>query len=107
EPGSCAIAQLRSWIKGRCPAAQCPVASQEAAHFRQQKLVDTALVADVVWGASQGRTIVVVSDDEDVIPGLLTARSYGSTVAWACRADRPREPYATLIARRGVEYLAC
>jgi hypothetical protein len=106
-PGMCAVSQLRSWIKGKCPVDSCPVNTDQVSYFRHQKLVDTALVADIVWGASQGRTIVVVSDDEDVIPGLLTARSYGRLITWACRSAKPREPYATIIARRGVEYLAC
>lgn len=107
RPSECALQALRSWVKGRCAVATCPVTSEEAACFRQQKLVNTALVADLVWGSSQGAKILVVSDDEDVLPGLITARAFGATVGWTGRSERPREVYAPLIARHGIEYLPC
>ena len=106
-PSECLVAALRSWVKGKCAIAACSVKSEEAASFRHQKLVDTSLVADLAWGGSLGATILVVSDDEDVIPGLITARALGATVAWTCRSDRPRAVYAPLIVRHGIEYLVC
>ncbi|MGD0013096.1 MAG: hypothetical protein ABSD56_01535 [Bryobacteraceae bacterium] len=106
-PRECPLAALRSWVKGRCPVPTCSVQSEEAASFHQQKLVDTALVADLVWGGSQGTKVLVVSDDEDVLPGLITARAFGATVGWTCRSDRPRGVYAPLIARHGIEYFVC
>jgi hypothetical protein len=107
SPAACGIAHLRSWIRGNCPVGDCSVASTDAAHFRQQKLIDACLVADAIWGASQGQEIVVVTDDEDVIPGLITARWFGSPITWACRSTRPRSPYDALITRHGIGYLPC
>lgn len=101
----CGIVQLRSWIRGSCPVHQCEVPTSHAAYFRQQKLVDTTLVADLVWGASQGNTIVAVSDDEDLVPGLITARAYGAPVSWACRTERPRAAYASILSSNRVEYI--
>ena len=79
----------------------------EAARYREQKLVDTTLVTDAAWTGSQGTSVVIVSDDEDVIPGLVTARAFGVDVAWACRAPRPREPYRLLILNNQIEYIPC
>lgn len=107
DRGHCGIGLLRSWVKGRCPVQNCRVAVTDAAHYRQQKLVDTALVADLLWAASQRAKILVVSDDEDVLPGLITARAFGATVGWVCRSERPREPYAIAITRQGIEYVTC
>lgn len=106
-PEECAVVPLRSWIKGRCPVRPCPVTVDDAAVFRQQKLVDTAIVADLVWSGSQGGRVIVASDDEDIIPGLLAARAFGIDVGWASRFEKPREPYAGVIARHGIGYIAC
>jgi len=101
----CGIGLLRSWVKGLCPIQDCPIIVTDAVHYRQQKLVDTALVADLLWAASQKSKVLVVSDDEDVLPGLITARAFGAAVGWVCRSARPREPYAITIARQGIEYI--
>ncbi len=103
----CGINSLRSWAKGQCPVPNCPIMVVDTAHYRQQKLVDTALVADLVWAASRRRKILVVSDDEDVLPGLITARAFGSKIGWVCRSDHPRPPYAIAIARQQIEYVKC
>ena len=101
----CGIGWLRSWVKGRCPIHNCPITVTDAAYYRQQKLVDTALVSDLLWAASRRSKLLVVSDDEDVLPGLITARAFGATVGWVCRSGLPREPYAITIARQQIECL--
>jgi hypothetical protein len=107
KPNECAIAGLRTWINGNCSQLGCRVSTAEAACFREQKLVDTALVSDAVWIGSQGKYLVVVSDDEDVIPGLITARAYGTGVAWANRSERPRDPYTLLITKHRISHIPC
>jgi hypothetical protein len=106
-PSGCPLPHLRSWFKGRCPTPDCTVVADDVASFRQQKLVDTALVADLVWAASRGETVVVASDDEDVIPGLITAKSFGGLVAWASAAHSPRAPYAPIISLNDIRYIEC
>jgi uncharacterized LabA/DUF88 family protein len=104
-PGACAVFHLRSWARGRCPTSDCLVSVQDVASYRQQKLVDTTLVADTVWLAMQGDAVVVVSEDEDVIPGLLTAKSFGGVVAWVCGTPQPRGPYLGVITNAEVGYI--
>lgn len=106
-PAACSIAHLTAWVRGSCSVVECPVMTEDIATYRQQKLVDTAIVADTVWIGSQREPVVVVSDDEDVIPGLIVARSYGVTVGWACRSGRARDPYTLLFAKHGIECLTC
>lgn len=107
EPRACSVFSLKSWVKGTCGVEGCAITTEEVAYFRQQKLVDTALVADTVWLGSQRLALLVVSDDEDVIPGLVTARAYGASVGWACQSARPREPYAGILASQGIGYVQC
>lgn len=105
----CALPDLRVWLKGRCPraTANCEVRLNEIVSHRRQKLVDTLIVADLVWLATQGTPVAVVSDDEDVIPGLLVAGNCGVPVFWLCRDGSPRPAYRTAFAGSGVECLEC
>lgn len=120
RPDACTLPLVRQWLqRGRCPERGdgCSVSLDRrrgggtrlppVVSHRQQKLVDTLLVADLVWLASQGEAVVVVSDDEDVIPGLLVAASYGTQVTWVCRDGRPRDIYGPTFSGVGVECLKC
>jgi hypothetical protein len=67
--------------KNSCPEAGCPVTPQNI--FRgsgQQKLVDTMLVADVIFLAKTDPMLFVVTNDDDVWPGLISAMVLGSTI---------------------------
>lgn len=108
SPSSCPLRVLHGWFQGGCPLeAGCEVTAEDIATYDHQKLVDSTLVADAVWYAAQGFGVAVLSEDEDVIPGLLTARAFGNFVAWLCRSGRARTPYDQIIATSGVECLAC
>ncbi len=108
NPTSCSVSVLRGWLKGACPhLSGCSVRSKDIASFRYQKLVDTSLVADAVWLATRRQSIAIVSDDEDVIPGLLTARSLGSDVTWVGTTAKPRPPYMDILVKHGVGYIQC
>lgn len=50
-----------------------------------QKMVDTLLVADMVWIAAKLHTpIVLLSDDEDMLPGTIATKFHGREVT-VCR----------------------
>lgn len=71
------IANLRSWLKGRCPVTGCKHRIEDIASTRGQKLVDTHIVADAIV-ATSARTwehIVVISKDDDMVPGLVFFRT--------------------------------
>jgi hypothetical protein len=107
RPGNCAISDLRAWTKGRCPVQGCTVETVGIASHRQQKLVDTSIIADAVWAASHQMPFAIVSDDEDVIPGLIAGRALGTKVIWATRASKPREPYSQIVAKHNIEFVTC
>jgi len=48
----------------------------------EQKMVDTALVADLLHAARYGDydECVVIGDDDDLLPGLFTAEQWGTRV---------------------------
>lgn len=76
--GDCtSIASLKSWLKGRCPESGCSVGLDAFAWKRGQKLVDTHIVADtiVAAGSRKWEHVVVVSKDDDMIPGLVFRRT--------------------------------
>lgn len=104
----CMVAPLRSWLRGSCPHPNgCTVPTSAFSTHRQQKLVDTALVSDAVWLASRDHAVAIASDDEDVVPGLLTAGVFGHRVVWVCRSSAPRPPYADPLGRNGIEFISC
>ncbi len=107
-PSNCSIASLKSWVRGGCSLIpDCRVETTSVASHTIQKLVDTAVVSDTIWYASHGQSVAVVSDDEDVIPGLITARAFGAKVMWISRWPRVRLPYSTAIRQGGVEFITC
>lgn len=106
-PGDCLAWHLRSWLKGRCPhESGCPVTPDDVLSYRYQKLVDTSLVADAVFLASNGNSVAVVSDDEDVIPGIITAASFGNRAFWVS-SKVPRAPYELPLRRSGAMHIVC
>jgi hypothetical protein len=109
EPASCSLEDLRSWVRrGKCPRnPTCAVPAENVASFQHQKLVDAMIVADAVWAAANSSVVAIFSDDEDVIPGLLTAASYESRVVWLTRGGRPRPQYALALKLAKVECREC
>lgn len=87
----CAALSLRHWLrKGCCPQPNCSAEAKEFARWNEQKMVDTTLVADMVLLAAKREDVAVVSDDEDMVPGLITAASFGGAVYWVCKSGAPR-----------------
>jgi hypothetical protein len=60
----------------------------------EQKMVDTALVSDLLMSAKNERDAIhiVIGDDDDLIPGVITAERLGATVFLA-RVKREHDNY--------------
>ncbi len=79
----CPLTAVVSFINnGKCPTPGCAVTPKLL--FRgvgEQKLVDTMLVADAIHLSSQGeRAVAIVTSDDDVWPGIISARVLGTHV---------------------------
>lgn len=80
-----AVYTLNCWIHGKCPESDCPGRLRDVASRRGQKLVDTLLVADAVIAGSSDLydRVVILSADEDLLPGLLFQSKRKCTMALA------------------------
>jgi uncharacterized LabA/DUF88 family protein len=66
---------------GRCPTVSCNRGIEEMLSRSEQKLVDTMLVADTIFLANSSEPqIALVSSDDDMWPGMLTAMNIGTMV---------------------------
>lgn len=66
---------------GTCPATDCCTTSSQLISVTEQKLVDTMLTADLVYLAHSGQqTVALVSSDDDMWPGIITAIHVGTHV---------------------------
>ena len=80
--GACEIVGMSALIRDRqCPARGCSVALENVLNRPEQKLVDCMMTADVVH-LSQHSTdaIVMISDDDDLWPGIHLAVSNGAQI---------------------------
>ena len=85
RPNTCPLAGIEPLVRsGVCPDSSCDTRlSAVFPRGKQQKLVDTMLVADLIYlaAASAGSpTLVVVSSDDDLWPGIRTALHFGASV---------------------------
>ena len=78
----CPIDVLYDFFKvGHCPISGCAGTVAALADQQQQKLVDTMLVADIIYLASnQTDPIAVVGSDDDMWPGINSALALGKHV---------------------------
>lgn len=64
-----------------CPEVHCTKNLEDLVTRTEQKLVDAMLVADTIYLASNGeRKLAVVSSDDDMWPGMLSAMSAGTMI---------------------------
>ena len=80
--GACEIAGISALMRDKqCPTRGCSVALENVLNRPEQKLVDCMMTADVVH-LSQHSTdaIVVISDDDDLWPGIHLALSNGAHI---------------------------
>ena len=69
----CTLPATRSWFRGACPEPACTVRLLDIASQVRQKMVDTLLTADAltIIGDAIADTVILVSDDDDMLPALL------------------------------------
>jgi hypothetical protein len=104
---SCPIRQLEEWRRRGCPLPDCDVRTEAVVGTPRQKLVDTALVADLISMAidDSGEWTVAVSNDDDVVPGAMAAVRLGSLVALTRIGRRKASAYDPALARIGLPVL--
>jgi hypothetical protein len=78
----CMAAEVHSLFTNRqCPEISCRRPISEILSRSEQKLVDTMLVADIVYLSQSGESAIgVVSSDDDLWPGMLSAMKAGTEV---------------------------
>jgi hypothetical protein len=113
QPGDCAespnacslLAIFSEWSRGRCPRRPaCSVQANDIVRVDAQKLVDTMLVADTISGAAyHGAHVLTVSMDDDIVPGVLSARALGGQVSVLRFGRVDPSAYDPILLRHGVE----
>jgi hypothetical protein len=79
----CPLSPITSFVDTRsCPIAGCGVAFEDVVKgHSEQKVVDTAIVGDLIHLALTNETrIGVVSSDDDLWPGIAKAMQLGTTI---------------------------
>jgi len=108
SPAACSvIAALSGWTRGRCPRRpQCIVHTEHVVSSEGQKLVDAMLTADTISGSTyQKAHVLAVSMDDDMVPGVLTARALGGQVSLVRFGRHEPSGYDLLLRRNGVEVI--
>jgi hypothetical protein len=101
---NCTAPCVIEWSRKGCPTSGCPVSGSEAFMCKQQKLVDILLCCDLITLTSAGPQVklFLVSEDDDFIPALLLARSFGSNV-WHVRTKPNKSRlYDSMLLRNGI-----
>lgn len=94
----CSLSAMPALFRtGMCPRAGCAVSRQALfSPSQEQKLVDSMIVCDMLAHSRSGAgPVAVVSTDDDMWPGILTAMCFGTPVlhVWAKQSTR-LPPYA-------------
>ncbi|WP_421794284.1 hypothetical protein [Hydrocarboniphaga effusa] len=79
----CPLIHLAAFINSeQCHSSGCPVTPADILKKEEQKLVDTMIVSDIAYLATQDVTsaIAVVSADYDIWPGIVNALAFGKGV---------------------------
>ena len=101
QTGRCGLHELDAWRKGRCPNYQvCGLRHDNVVVSRRQKLVDSMIVADTIHAATTEDWVAVVSNDDDMVPGVLTASAHSRKIALLRFGRRQPSPYDAILASR-------
>lgn len=92
SPSRCAVAGVAPFVDGdECPHPGCGVTPRAVLGRNEQKLVDSMLVVDLVRLAQASESIVLVSSDDDMWPGIRGALLHGAHVLHVhARTDPPQ-----------------
>lgn len=85
---------LQEWWAGRCPSESCGVKLADVGESFRQKMVDALIVADattVTWN-EDADAVVIMSDDDDMIPAML-AIAVGGCVPLLMRRQQSNDTY--------------
>lgn len=83
KPQNCALSELERILRApKCPAETCITKLQDVFTLPQQKLVDTMITSDAIFVAHSLTTtkLVVVTNDDDLWPGICTAGHIGAAI---------------------------
>ena len=103
RPSQCAVAGVAPFVNGgECPHPGCGVTSGAVLGRNEQKLVDSMLVVDLIRLAQASESIVLVSSDDDMWPGIRGALLHGARIFHVhARTDPPQyQPLTTETYRR-------
>jgi hypothetical protein len=105
----CPVRIVRSMSRGQqrlCPIDGCTVVNGDAFLVREQKMVDSLLVCDTISYSQTSSALVVLSNDLDVLPGLVQAANsqarVGTIVLVRAVAKQATGLYDTHLKRMGV-----
>ena len=103
----CTLPSFASWCKGQCPATGCPVRLSDVASRYAQKMVDTLLTADAmaIRYEKLADTVVLASDDDDMVPALLALVASEVELVYLTKRD-PKSFYVALLERKGARVCA-
>lgn len=90
-PDRCSLPSFESWCAGRCPKTGCPVRLREVASRYSQKMIDTLLTADAMAIRYErlADTVVLASDDDDLIPAMLALAASDVALVHLTRRKTP------------------
>jgi len=80
---ACPLVAVAHFIMSRnCPTAQCPIEFETiVTGHSQQKVVDTAIVSDLIeLSANKEKEVAVLTSDDDIWPGMASAMHNGTLV---------------------------
>jgi uncharacterized LabA/DUF88 family protein len=99
KPADCTVHQLRSWWNGRCPEGTCAVRIGDLGFMYRQKMVDTLLTADAITLAREelSDALVIVSDDDDMLPAILAVSSLRFRTLLLRRRERRDTYYQSIL----------
>jgi hypothetical protein len=92
----------------RCPKSNCGFRTGEVFMTTEQKMVDTMMACDILHLATgtERCTIIMVTDDTDIIPALVmagTTNQYGHRMVWIVRNGQHEQQYRALLKTAGLE----
>ncbi len=94
NPANCAVSAFHSFVTNdECSDQACSVPLKDILTRHEQKLVDTMIVADLIYLASSGSSeVVLVSSDDDLWTGIKSALLIGTSVLHIQTMPQRRTP---------------
>jgi hypothetical protein len=104
---SCSLSLVERWQRGHCPDSSCSLEPDQVFSKRRQKLVDSAITCDAIYLARREPEswLIIATDDDDLIPGLVSASTMCRRVAQLARRSHG-DYYDKFLSRAGVSLLS-